>query len=194
MSLRRSDPTRVTLPASDRRYACSSCERVKDSASLIPCDFVDDFTATTREREPACLNPRQDVTTRSSCERVKDSASLIPRDFVDDFTSITRVREPACLNPRQDIERLHSRMRGCDSLRDPTRVGALRCFMSSGLVNPHGTTRVETSHREISLLQGKSLKLAPQDVFALTSPWFTIHSSSRNLHLDLFILTYTSLL
>ncbi|KAL0655521.1 hypothetical protein Bca4012_076105 [Brassica carinata] len=37
-------------------------------------------------------------------------------------------------------------------------------------------------------------KLAPQDVFALTSPWSAIHSSSRNLHLDLFIRTYTPLL
>ena len=78
----------------------------------------------------------------SSCERVKDSASLILRDFVDDFTSTTQVRESACLNPRQDVERLHSRMRGCDSPRDPTRVGALRCFMSSGLVNPRVTTLV----------------------------------------------------
>ncbi|KAL0652079.1 hypothetical protein Bca4012_094770 [Brassica carinata] len=37
-------------------------------------------------------------------------------------------------------------------------------------------------------------KLAPQDIFVLTSPWSAIHSSSRNLHLDLFIRTYTSLL
>ncbi|CAG7901084.1 unnamed protein product, partial [Brassica rapa] len=37
-------------------------------------------------------------------------------------------------------------------------------------------------------------KLAPQDVFVLTSPWSAFHSSSRNLHLDLFIRTYTSLL
>ncbi|KAF3584293.1 hypothetical protein F2Q69_00027936 [Brassica cretica] len=121
---------------------------------------------------------------RSSCERVKDSASLIPRDFVDDFTSITRVREPACLNPRQDFEWLHSRMRGCDSPRDPTHVGALQCFMSSGKL-----PIVRSPFSKVNLF-----KLAPQDVFALTSPWFTIHSSSRNVHLDLFILTYTSLL
>uniref|UniRef100_M4DLV3 Uncharacterized protein n=1 Tax=Brassica campestris TaxID=3711 RepID=M4DLV3_BRACM len=37
-------------------------------------------------------------------------------------------------------------------------------------------------------------KVAPQDVFTLTSPWSAIHFSSRNLHLDLFIRTYTSLL
>ena len=37
-------------------------------------------------------------------------------------------------------------------------------------------------------------ELAPQDIFVLTSPWSAIHSSSHNLHLDLFIRTYTSLL
>ncbi|KAL0854620.1 hypothetical protein Bca101_059772 [Brassica carinata] len=36
-------------------------------------------------------------------------------------------------------------------------------------------------------------KLPPQDIIALNPPWFAIHSSSRNLHLDLFIRTYTSL-
>ncbi|KAL0716515.1 hypothetical protein Bca4012_065837 [Brassica carinata] len=36
-------------------------------------------------------------------------------------------------------------------------------------------------------------KLSPQDVIALTPPWFALQSSSHNLHLDLFISTYTSL-
>ncbi|KAF2548187.1 hypothetical protein F2Q70_00021109 [Brassica cretica] len=153
MSLRRSDPTRVTLPTSDCRYACSSCERVKDSASLIPRDFVDDFTSTTRVREPACLNPRQDVATHAD----HASGYSIPRRrprvthgwfLFDNAGKGTRVATPRVMvSSRFSVfVRAGTASRVARVVQAASELSVVSC--QRGLVNPCGTTRVAIIHTQ----------------------------------------------